>query len=591
MNPNHLRATLWLRWRILVNRVRRTSKLNNVLFGGVLVLAALACLSLFVLALMLGLEKLPEAEPLPLMLVWIALAGGFLFSWMIGLLTDLQRSDAMSFKNLLHLPVSLRWIFLYNYLSSFVSLSVAIFLPAMLGLWLAMWIVSGPSMLLTLPLVLGFFGMITAITYQFRGWLARIMEDKRRGRNIIAVITVGFVIVLQAPNLLNLMGSSDRREKRRVDAEHHAEGSNESLAAHELLHEENVREDAALERKITLGAQVIPLGWLPYGMRTTFEGRWLPGVFCTLGLWAICTWSLLRSYRKTLASIVGAGGGVVVASPVREASSVASGERKTLMVQRTLPFIGDREAGIAYACLRSLLRAPEIKMLLLSPVILLGIFGVMLSNNAYRGTLSSFAPMMSLGAIALGLLSIIQLLQNQFGLDREGFRAFVMSPVPRHQILVGKNLATAPLGIGVSLIALIVLQVLVPVDLAHFLGGILQLFSAYLLLCMVGNMTSIVGPVRLKENGLKAANAQWKTILWQLLSLLLVPTALSPLLIPGVVELLLSGQGWARALPLYPLMHAAGLIAITLGYRGMLRSQGRLLQAREQRILDVLTHD
>jgi hypothetical protein len=202
-----------------------------------------------------------------------------------------------------------------------------------------------------------------------------------------------------------------------------------------------------------------------------------------------------------------------------------------------------------------------------------------------------FAPLMSLGAVALSLLSIMQLIQNQFGLDRAGFRAFVLSPVPRAQILLGKNLAIAPLGLGLGLIALAVLQLMVPLDAVHLVGAGLQLCSAYLLMCMAGNLVSILGPVRLKENTMKADNARLRTILWQIVLVFLIPLLLSPLAIPYGAELLLRGRGWADALPLYLVLQAAGLLAIALAYRWMLRRQGELLQDREQHILDVLTRD
>lgn len=607
MNWSHLRATLWLRWRILANRVRRAGKLSNVFFGVLLFLGLCTSVLLFVLGMAIGFELLTESEPRPLIL-WGVLAVTFLFSWMIGLLTDLQRSDAMSFKNLLHLPISFRWVFLYNYLSSFVSVSMAIFLPAMLGLWVAMVIVKGPWMVLTLPLVLGFFGMITALTYQLRGWLAHMMEDKRRGRNIIAAITVGFVLLLNVPNLINLTSrSSQREERKRERAEEHAlrqaageegPGQADAEARLALYLEREQQEDLELDRKISLGAMIIPIGWLPYGMRTSFEGRWLPGGLCTLGLLTITGLSLRRSYRTTLASIVGASSGEPKAelagadtAPAPARGSVPSGARKTLLVQRTLPFVGEREAGIATMGLRSLLRAPEAKMMLLSPVIILGLFGLMLSKSSRQEALSAFAPVLSLGATLMGLLSIFQLIQNHFGLDRAGFRAFVLSPVPRHQILLGKNLATAPIGIGIGLVALIGLQFFLPTDSAHFIGATFQVVSAYMLLCMVGNMTSILAPMRLKEHGLKAANARWKAFLLQVLSLLLVPAALSPLLIPAGLDFFLPEQGWARAIPVYPVLHALGLIGIYLFYRWVLRRQGELLQSREQHILDVLTRD
>ena len=167
----------------------------------------------------------------------------------------------------------------------------------------------------------------------------------------------------------------------------------------------------------------------------------------------------------------------------------------------------------------------------------------------------------------------------------------MLSPVPRDRILLGKNLSVAPLGIGIGLVALIVLQVSMPTDTSHFLGGVLQLLSAYMLLCLIGNLMSILSPMRLKEGGLKAANAKLRTILWQLLSLLLVPLVLSPLMLPSAAEFFLGRRDWARHVPLYLLLQALGLVCVFLFYRWMLRRQGELLQDREQHILDVLTRD
>ena len=58
---------------------------------------------------------------------------------------------------------------------------------------------------------------------------------------------------------------------------------------------------------------------------------------------------------------------------------------------------------------------------------------------------SSVRPLMAYGATVFLLTISLQLTGNQFGYDRSGFRAFVLSPIPRREILLGKNLAVAPL--------------------------------------------------------------------------------------------------------------------------------------------------
>ncbi|MGE3164273.1 MAG: ABC transporter permease [Planctomycetota bacterium] len=613
MRVAHLQAVLWLRWRILGNRVRRGSKLGNVLLALLLVLGVACSLGSFVIALVLGIKQLPKAEPAPLMFVWIGLSVGFLLFWMIGLLTDLQRSDSMSLKNLLHLPVSLAWVFLYNYLSSFVSYSIAIFLPAMVGLALAQVIVFGPRMLVPFALLTGFFVMITALTYQLRGWLARLMENKRRGRNVIAIATIAFVLLVQAPNLLNLSwlhGTREGRDERSArmrelatTAMNRGPDAEAANAEYRRLEEEGRAEDRANElafdRAATRLALIVPVGWLSYGVRASFEGHDLRSFLCAAGMLGIGVLSLLRSFRKTTRTIVG-GDDPGHAAAARHPGAPAGASRAVpgrpalgspSLVERRLPLVSDRVSAIATATLRSILRAPEIKLLLLSPVILFAVFGVLLSQRSSASGSVSLGPFPSLAAISLSLVSVVQLIQNQFALDRDGFRALVLSPIARSEILLGKNIATAPIALSIGIVALLGVQFFVGTDLAHFTGSLLQLVSAYLLLCVTGNTISILAPVRLREGSLKAVNTNFKTVILQLLSILFIPFTLSPLLLPSLAEFLLRNQLWAHSLPLFPLLHAGVLGLVLLLYRSLLRRLGALLQARESHILEVLTRE
>src|SRR5205807_5013346 len=78
-------------------------------------------------------------------------------------------------------------------------------LPGMIALCLALAIVKGPALLLQFPLLAAFVFMATAVTYQFQGWLASLMVNKRRRRTVIVVVTMVFVLLLQLPNLVNIM--------------------------------------------------------------------------------------------------------------------------------------------------------------------------------------------------------------------------------------------------------------------------------------------------------------------------------------------------------------------------------------------------
>jgi ABC-2 type transport system permease protein len=611
VNRSQLQAMLWMRWRILLNRLRRASKLSNILLGVVLVLCFAIAVAGFIFAFLIGVEELHKAESIHILVIWLALAVSFFFFWMSGVMVELQRSDSMSFKNLLHLPVSLGWVFLYNYLGSYISVSMLIFLPAMLGLSLALVVVHGPIMLLGFLLIAGFFGMITALTYQLRGWLARLMEDKRRGRNIMMAVTFCFVLLVQIPNLINMsvnIGGKEAREER-AEWKHLAEREGprkaEAIAKVEELKRQDEILEVKVERYVKAASLVIPIGWLPYGMAATFDGRWFRGIMCTLGMFLIAALSLRRSYRLTLRSVVHGGEAILpleigddaiaesssASTPAlaNQAQAADSKPAKPPLVERRIPFVSDETSGVAFAALQNLLRAPEAKMMLLSPVILLGLFAFMLAKNSSLEDATAFAPGMSLAAVVMGMISIQQLLQNQFGLDRAGFRAYLLSPVPRRRILLGKNLALAPISFIISLTALILLEFFVVLDVQHFFGACIQLVSAFLILSMVGNQISIFGPIQLKEVGMQAANAKFKIVLLQILSILLVPLSLSPLLLPWWIEVLCRNFAWAQWVPIYILLHALALVLFFKLFRNVVRRQGDFLQSREQAILETLT--
>ena len=55
-----------------------------------------------------------------------------------------------------------------------------------------------------LPLSAAFLLMVTALTYQFQGWLASLMSNPRRRRTVVVAATAVFVLIFQLPNLLQL---------------------------------------------------------------------------------------------------------------------------------------------------------------------------------------------------------------------------------------------------------------------------------------------------------------------------------------------------------------------------------------------------
>src|SRR5215471_3369841 len=107
LNSEQLKTVLWLRWRLTRNQWTRSRGLGAIITGlmavAMLVLAGLS----FVGGLIGGLLGLREAKPSTVMIVWLVVTLAFLFLWLIGLISELQRSETIDLQRLMHMPVVL----------------------------------------------------------------------------------------------------------------------------------------------------------------------------------------------------------------------------------------------------------------------------------------------------------------------------------------------------------------------------------------------------------------------------------------------------------------------------------------------------
>lgn len=181
-------------------------------------------------------------------------------------------------------------------------------------------------------------------------------------------------------------------------------------------------------------------------------------------------------------------------------------------------------------------------------------------------------------------------MSNQFGFDRHGFRAFVLCAASRRDILLGKNLSFAPFAFGMAMFVLLTAQVICPMSASHFLAMAPQFVSMYLTFCMLMNLMSIYAPVAIPAGSLKPANPKLSVVLIQLsMIFVLFPMLQLPLMLPFGVEALLAWRNWTTSTPVSLLLAIVECLTVTGIYRWSLKRLGALFQAREQRILEVVT--
>ena len=568
MNWEQLRTMLWLRWRLTRNQWGRGGQLNAVITLIAVIMGLCAGLAGGVGGLLGGLLGLAKAEPIVVMLVWDGIVAAFLFFWMIGIVTELQRSEIIDLSRLLHLPVSLRDVFVLNYVSSLLSLSIAIVLPGMLGLTAGLALGRSFSMVLLFPLVAGFFFMITAWTYCLRGWLAALMVNQRRRRAVIMGVTLFFVLLAQTPNLvINVWMGRNPRGPAGLD---------------------KPETKAQIERAARIAHVVVPVLWLPNGARELAEGRWWPALQGAAGAFALGAAGLARAYRSTVRFYQGGGNGKP--APVKPAQAPTA-VRGRILVERHLPLVPEEATALALATFRSMTRAPEVKMALAMNVFIFGIMGASIFARGSAKIPEEIRPMLGSVAVTVTFLGLLQVLFNQFGFDRDGFRALVLLPASRRLVLMGKNLALLPLAAGVFVVLLTLVTVLARLPVWAVAAAGLQFAGAYLALTTAGNLISILLPYRIAAGSLKPTKTKATTTLMMMLVNMLFPLAMVPILLPAGVGVLCGHYGWLPVAPVTLALSALLTAVAVLLYWFTLEPLGRLLQRREQKILQTVTQE
>jgi hypothetical protein len=323
------------------------------------------------------------------------------------------------------------------------------------------------------------------------------------------------------------------------------------------------------------------------------EGRPLPAILGCLGMTLIGSTSLWRAYRTTVRLYLGEfNSGKQNRAVVAPAQSPLKALRKpgVMLLEWRIRGVSEPVSAIALGTLRSLLRSPEAKMMLLTLVIMCLISGGLLLKATSK--IPDIArPLCAIGGMFFVLFGILQLMSNQFGFDRDGFRVFVLCAASRRDILLGKNLAFVPPTLGAAAFMLIVVQVVSPMRVDHFLAVIPLYVSMYLLFCLMANLISIFAPLHIAPGSFKPSNPKLKTVLLQmLLFTVLFPLLQVPTLLPLGVEAAAEQLGWTTRAPLFLVLSLTECAAAVWVYRRLLDWQGNLLQGREQRILETVTN-
>jgi ABC-2 type transport system permease protein len=580
VDRDHLRAILWLRWRLSRNQWARSGGIGGIVAAVIGVAAVITATCSLFIGFLVGDFALAKSSPEVVSLVWLGTILPFLFFWTVGLISELQRSESIDIHKLMHLPVSLRQVFAINYLVSHYSVSIVLFVPGMIGLATGLAVARGAELLLLIPLSLGSVFMVSAWTYCFRGWIAAAMTNPRRRRSIIVGVTIAFVALAQGPNLyFNVL-----RPKSLSDI-HRSETKEERA---QRRREANARFAETLDKATTVEKFVPPL-WIAAAAPPLMEHRPLPALGALIGLLCIGLLGLERAYAGTIRFYRGvsrASPGPPPAATSRPSTRSRDGQG---LLEIRLPWVSDETSATAAATLRSMLRAPELKLVWGLAVFIPCLIGPGSLFRLKEPLPENVRPLVASGTVAFATFLLVQMFGNQFGFDRDGFRAVVLSPVERRSVLLGKNIATLFCSTLISLVPLAVASILLKLGPGDVLAAIFQLATLGLLAAMAGNVLSIWFPYRFAPGSLKPTKLPAASMLALVGSQMTFPILVTPVFLPPLAQ-----WGW-RALdgaPAVPVNLLTSILLASLvgaGYWLSLDPLSRFLRKRETVVLARVT--
>ena len=618
---------VWLRWRIQFNQLSKSSALGKVIAALMLVAFVMAAFAALATGTALGifLPRLMAREYY--FLLWNGLIAVTCIMWLFYLIADLQRSEAITFDRLLHLPISFSQVFAINYVSSWLGLHTLSLTGLGFGFIVGSAFSLGPIALLFFLPFIAFLIALTALTYQFQGWIATLMSNPRKRRAILIGLPFVLVALIQVPAIV--IGRFSDRDERQVQVaepepkppevvipetktpdldgeavvaspesptEDPTETKETNAIAEEMRRAEvQAASKAALDKlisRVRLANLVIPPLWLAGSIDSILAGN-LHVLWLTPMMLLVAWLSLRSNYRATMRFYKGETDARAATTSRRTKKDLAMGKsdtaRRSRWIEFGLPGLHDETNAVLGLTWQSMLRAPEVKLYLLLPFITPFIlFGALQAWKIPQ--VDELKAGLVVVASAVTMLMAAGLISNQFGFDRTGFRAFVLSPIRRDRILLARNIAIAPF--------LLIQAGLLATAVSFYFGlPFDKLFCAVILtaamlptFCLLMNLMSILTPFALAAGSIQPQQLNFIPLMTNMGLSMFMPIIVGFTLMPLGLEWLLDQAVVASRWFPFALLLSVPWVGFSFWlYAKVIPWQGKLLSRREQEILRVVT--
>lgn len=551
---SQLQTLIWLKWRLLRNSLRSRKAVVNKMATVLGMLAALA-LSLFV-ALGLGFAAFALTQPRALEEVLKQTARGgnaaaasteFIFFSILAFLYLMWATVPLSIGGgkqfdagkLLMYPITLRKLFAVDFISEFTTLHSIFAVPAIFAISIGAGLGSG-------NLGIALLGAIPATLFgvALSKWLSTtvgslLQRQRARGETIVALIgaVVGIGAALAGQLIPVLVRHSESLRSLRWTP------------------------PGAASVLLVRSSTVDPL---EYGI-----------AFATLSAYTIAL--IAGTYWIARRSALGLTG-----RRRRKAATVT----RDLPVYAgwQLPLLSPELSAVVEKELRYASRNAQVRMMALMPLILLVIrlfnsrhWGGMRSTSS--GDFLAYASgLMATGGVLYVFLILGGISCNQFAFEEGGMRSYILAPIDRRKILIGKNIAVTVVAFVFSFL-LLSLNAIVFRDMHA--GDLVFVSLSFIIFAVImsiyGNWVSIRFPKRMQFGKRMNVSGVGGLLLIPLIVVLGTPTFLAAL----------AGYLTRSVLASYATLAGFALIAIAV-YGFVINIQGQMLAQREIEILETV---
>ena len=448
-------------------------------FFGVLavILAIPAGTLIFLVALGLGILLLPNASPNQVLLAWAFLCFTFFVVKFAGVVFSMQRDEDLPLQNLLHLPISLHQVFLLNFLGKQLNVSNYVFLPAFLGLAIACSFSLHPSNSVWVVTAFTIVLFVGAGVYLLENWIVATFTNKRHRTFLVYGVMLGFVILMQTPNLY--IALEDQRSSKNQPVEQVSDPSHDSTIANQVDREQLSAESQQYQHTqdrfqdrwvVTSESNASNFPWYTLALTVALF------VFAALFLW--------RGYRTTLIRFRKGQSKQARKNDRKFVKSKSEVNRPT--IPANLP------SAIAVVTLRQWFRSIQGKMVIVAPIFIIFAFGVLWLR--YPNLLSSdIAPLLVIGFVTL-LGSPSSLTGNLFAFDGLGFRLYLQAGISLRTMLLGKCIAISVTFGTFGVLMLILFSVVFTISPSHTIATVFQGIVAFFASCCISIWLSVRFP-------------------------------------------------------------------------------------------------